>query len=65
MRRWIHVGVIAGIGAGQLVTTALAHGGSRIEDERLNIGLVALSFALIGAFLYLAAQGRGGRGSDI
>jgi len=43
-----------------LASAALAHGFDGPREERLNIGLVLLSFALIGAFVYLATQ-KGGR----
>ena len=62
MRRWVFAGAMGGLAVGLHAMRALAHVGMRIEDERLNIGLVVLSFVLIGAFIYVAAQGRGGRG---
>lgn len=44
---------------------ALAHGGFSLEEERLNVGLVTLSFAMIAAFIYLATQGKSDRGRQV
>lgn len=65
MRKRLWSGGSACLIVGLSATRALAHAGFSLEEERLNIGLVALSFALIAAFVYLAAQGRGDRGSDV
>lgn len=48
-----------------LAEKALAHGSFSLDDERLNVGLVALSFAMIAAFAFLATQRKGGRGQRI
>jgi len=43
---------------------ALAHGSMSLDEERLSVGLVALSFAMIAAFVYLVAKSRRDRGRE-
>jgi len=43
---------------------ALAHGVGGQDEERLNVALVVLSFALIGAFVFVATQKRGRAGGN-
>lgn len=63
-RRLAAFGTALGMSLQLAYSRALAHGFDGADEERLNVGLVLLSFALIGAFVYITTLKRGRPGGD-